>query len=103
MCGRWEQDTPPRLNWDRLRQNKNKELERLSQVYMKQIETAGIKYVEGRGHVVDAHTVEVNGEKFTVRSRSPHTAPIFSGVWDKNKRCSCLNQGLVTDFYTAAP
>ena len=67
-ASRWELDSPPRLNWDRMRTNKNKELERLSQLYMKQIETAGIHYVEGRGKLLDAHTVEVNGQKFTVRS-----------------------------------
>ncbi len=49
-----------------MRTNKNKELERLSQLYMKQIETAGIHFVEGRGKLLDAHTVEVNGQKFTV-------------------------------------
>ena len=65
-CYRWELDAPPRLNWHRMRTNKNKELERLSQLYMKQIETAGIHFVEGRGKLLDAHTVEVNGKKFTV-------------------------------------
>lgn len=67
---RWELDAAPRLNWDRLRENKNNELQRLNQIYMKQIETAGIEFIEGRGKVLDPHTVEVNGKKITVRLSS---------------------------------
>ena len=47
-------------------QNKNKELDRLNGVYMKLLNNAGVQYIEGRGTVVDAHTVEVNGKKYTV-------------------------------------
>ena len=49
--------------------NKNKELDRLNGVYMKLLDSAGVEYIEGRGTVVDAHTVEVNGQKYTVSSR----------------------------------
>ena len=47
-------------------ENKNKELDRLNGVYMKLLDGAGVKYFEGRGRIVDAHTVEVNGQKYTV-------------------------------------
>ena len=47
-------------------QNKNKELDRLNGVYMKLLNNAGVKYIEGRGKLVDAHTVEVNGKHYTV-------------------------------------
>jgi DNA-binding transcriptional regulator YhcF (GntR family) len=47
-------------------QNKNKELDRLNGVYMKLLNNAGVKYIEGRGTVVDAHTVEVDGKQYTV-------------------------------------
>lgn len=55
----------PSVTWDRLMQNKNKELDRLNGVYMKLLNNAGVQYIEGRGTVVDAHTVEVNGKKYT--------------------------------------
>ncbi len=48
--------------------NKNKELERLNGVYMKLLAGAGVEYFEGRGKIVDAHTVEVNGKRYTVRA-----------------------------------
>ena len=65
VLSRW--DLPqPRVTWDRLMQNKNKELDRLNGVYMKLLNNAGVQYIEGRGTVVDAHTVEVNGKKYTV-------------------------------------
>lgn len=47
-------------------QNKNKELDRLNGVYMKLLNNAGVKYIEGRGTLVDAHTVEVGGKQYTV-------------------------------------
>lgn len=47
-------------------QNKNKELDRLNGVYMKLLNNAGVEYIEGRGTLVDAHTVEVEGKQYTV-------------------------------------
>ena len=57
-------------------QNKNKELDRLNGVYMKLLNNAGVEYIEGRGTVVDAHTVEVNGKRYTVSS--PGTLSIIT-------------------------
>ena len=68
MCCRWNAEVPG-ITWQRLMDNKNKELDRLNGVYMKLLDSAGVEYIEGRGTVVDAHTVEVNGQKFTVSSR----------------------------------
>jgi glutathione reductase (NADPH) len=63
---RWDA-TKPSLTWKRLMENKNKELDRLNGVYMKLLAGAGVEYFEGRGKIVDAHTVEVNGKRYTVR------------------------------------
>lgn len=54
-------------------QNKNKELDRLNGVYMKLLNNAGVKYIEGRGTLVDAHTVEVEGKQYTVGCSVSHT------------------------------
>ena len=51
--------------------NKNKELDRLNGVYKKLLANAKVDYHEGFGTVVDAHTVEVNGQQFTVSNASP--------------------------------
>ncbi|CAL8466053.1 g5589 [Coccomyxa elongata] len=63
----WEAQKPA-LTWQRLMDNKNKELERLNGVYMKLLAGAGVEYFEGRGKIVDAHTVEVNGKRYTARN-----------------------------------
>ena len=62
---RWDV-AEPGVTWDRLMQNKNKELDRLNGIYMKMLNNAGVEYFEGRGTIVDAHTVEVDGKKYTV-------------------------------------
>ena len=53
-------------------QNKNKELDRLNGVYMNLLNNAGVKYIEGRGTLVDAHTVEVEGKQYTVSCSMSH-------------------------------
>ncbi|KAK9824171.1 hypothetical protein WJX72_008264 [[Myrmecia] bisecta] len=64
----WEQSAPPALNWERLMANKNKELDRLNGVYRKMLRDAGIDFFEGRGQIIDQHTVEVNGKRFKVKN-----------------------------------
>lgn len=62
---RWDAEVPG-ITWQRLMDNKNKELDRLNGVYRKLLDDAGVEYIEGRGRIVDAHTVEVDGKKYTV-------------------------------------
>lgn len=62
---RWDAEVPG-ITWQRLMDNKNKELDRLNGVYRKLLDGAGVEYIEGRGKIVDAHTVEVDGKKYTV-------------------------------------
>ena len=56
-----------RLDWKRLQAAKARELERLEGGYRKRLQDAGVHLIEGRGRVVDAHTVEVKGERYTAR------------------------------------
>ena len=67
---RWDV-AEPSVTWERLMQNKNKELDRLNGVYMKLLNNAGVEYMEGRGTIVDAHTVDVDGKRYTVRLAAP--------------------------------
>ena len=62
---RWDVEQPG-LTWERMNENKNKELDRLNGVYMKLLAGAKVDYHEGHGKVVDPHTVEVDGRRFTV-------------------------------------
>jgi len=55
----------PTFDWAKLQAAKNKELERLDGVYRRLLRDSGVQLLEGRGRVVDAHTVEVNGQHYT--------------------------------------
>merc|ERR1712054_207819 len=52
-------------NWNILQEKKNAELTRLNSVYQKILSNSGVEYLEGRGSIVDEHTVDVNGTKVT--------------------------------------
>ena len=52
------------FDWATLIENKNKEIERLNDVYAGLLSNAGVELVRGRATVVDAHTVSVGGEHY---------------------------------------
>ncbi len=54
-----------RLDWGRLVRAKNTELDRLEGVYLRLLRNAGVEIVHGRGVVIDPHTVEVEGRRYT--------------------------------------
>ncbi len=56
---------PPAFDWPRLIAAKNKELDRLEGVYRTLLKNANVALIEGRAVVVDPHTVEVNGRRYT--------------------------------------
>ena len=64
---------------------KNAELARLNGVYLRLLDGAGVDYVEGRGRIVDAHTVAVGDKTFTAKhilvatGGRPHV-PSFPGA-----------------------
>lgn len=53
------------FDWQQLISNKNNEIERLNGVYDRILNTAGAELIEGRAHLTDRHTVEVNGKHYT--------------------------------------
>jgi glutathione reductase (NADPH) len=57
----------PGFDWKKLQEAKDKELERLDGVYRRLLRDTGVKLIEGRGRLVDAHTVEVNGQRYTAK------------------------------------
>ena len=65
-----------RLDWARLRDNKTREITRLNGVYRNLLEGRGVRILEGRARLLDAHTVEVLGERHTAR----HIL-IATGAW----------------------
>jgi glutathione reductase (NADPH) len=64
------------LDWARLIANKDKEIARLNGVYAKLLDDAGVTRIEGRGRLVDAHTVAVGDREL----RAEHIL-IATGGW----------------------
>lgn len=54
-----------RHDWGALVASKDKELDRLEGVYLRMLRDAGVELINGRGVLVDPHTVEVNGKRLT--------------------------------------
>src|SRR5690242_12411648 len=63
----WTLPAAPTLDWALLVAAKDRELDRLNGVYLRLLRDAGVKLLEGRARVVDAHTVEVAGARHTAR------------------------------------
>lgn len=53
------------LDWPKMIAAKNAELDRLEGIYQRMLANAGVEVHEGRGVIVDPHTVEVEGRTFT--------------------------------------
>lgn len=51
------------FDWTRLREAKDREIARLERVYRRLLTEAGVTIHDGRGRLLDAHTVEVAGRK----------------------------------------
>ncbi|HEV2678386.1 MAG TPA: glutathione-disulfide reductase [Aliidongia sp.] len=56
-----------RFDWATLIANKNREIDRLNGIYKKLLSDSGVKLYEKRGKIIDPHTVEVGGERFTTQ------------------------------------
>jgi len=57
----------PRFDWPTLVANKDREIARLNGVYERLLVNAGVTIVRGRAKLVDAHTVEAAGKRYTAR------------------------------------
>jgi glutathione reductase (NADPH) len=56
---------PPVHDWATLIAAKDREIDRLEGIYHKLLKDSGVKLVEGRGRLVDPHTVEIEGKHYT--------------------------------------
>lgn len=62
----WSMEAP-RFDWPTLRDNKNREIQRLNGVYQRLLENAGVKLLWGRAGILDEHTVVVDSTRCTAR------------------------------------
>src|SRR6185437_1090876 len=59
---------PAEFDWPKLIAAKDKEIGRLSQIYVTMLNNAKVDIFEARGIVVDPHTVEVAGKRYTAEN-----------------------------------
>ncbi len=52
----------------KLKNVRDKEIERLSGIYQNLLKNAGVSIIDGQGTLIDQHTVEVNGKKFSAKN-----------------------------------
>src|SRR5436309_880007 len=70
---------PATFDWPTLIAAKNKELDRLEQIYVSMLRNSGVEIIEGRGVLVDPHTIDVGGRRYTAENilvatgRAPNT------------------------------
>jgi glutathione reductase (NADPH) len=55
----------PQFDWATLRDNKKTEIARLNGIYRKLLVGAGAQVIDGRAHIVDAHTVSVDQQRYS--------------------------------------
>ncbi|XP_010932864.2 glutathione reductase, chloroplastic [Elaeis guineensis] len=63
----WTYEADPKHDWSTLMANKNAELQRLTGIYKNILKNAGVALIEGRGKIIDPHTVEVDGKLYSAR------------------------------------
>lgn len=74
------QGTAPRLDWQKLKENRRNELARLNSVYEKLLVGSGVEILTAHARLVDAHTVEVTaGADGTARRVSARHILIATG------------------------
>jgi glutathione reductase (NADPH) len=55
----------PRFDWPTLIRNKDREIDRLNGVYLKLLADSGVRLFEGRGRLIDRHTIEIGHQRVT--------------------------------------
>ncbi len=71
----WDVQASP-LDWDRLRDNKTREIERLNGIYAGLLDNAGVTRIWGTAKLLDPHTVAVGDETY-----SAENVLIATGSW----------------------
>ena len=57
----------PKFDWRTLLANKDKEIARLNAVYERLLSAVGVEIIRGRATIVDPHTVEVSGRRYSAK------------------------------------
>jgi glutathione reductase (NADPH) len=72
---------PPSFDWPALIEAKDKEIGRLSQIYINMLKNSGVEIIDGHAALVDPHTVETAGRSYTAEN-----ILIATGSWPETPR-----------------
>jgi glutathione reductase (NADPH) len=64
----WVMTEKPRFDWDVLKTNRAKEISRLNGVYSTLLNNAGVHVISGWAQILDGHTVEANGVRYSAKN-----------------------------------
>lgn len=108
--GRWDTAEGTDIDWPKFMGKKKDELRRLNGVYNKMLKNAGVTYLEGRGKLLDRHTVDVDGKKYTARFLPPSVFfyPLAVGSadqeqFDRGVFDACVSPTLTVHILFQAP
>ena len=87
----WDSSVPG-FEWSTLRDNKKQEISRLNAIYNNLLRGVNAEIVVGRASIVDAHTVEVNGEHY-----SADKILIATGGWPRRDDAPGAEHGVTSN------
>ena len=58
----------PTLNWEALKANRAREISRLNGIYVQLLKGSGVHIIDGWATLVDAHTVDVGGKRYSAKN-----------------------------------
>lgn len=61
----WSMAEKPRLDWERLKAKRATEISRLNGIYQNLLSSAGVSIITGWAQMLDAHTVQVDGQDYS--------------------------------------
>ncbi|MES2048505.1 MAG: glutathione-disulfide reductase [Pseudomonadota bacterium] len=64
----WSIGEKPRFDWDLLKANRAKEISRLNGVYLDLLSNVGVQLITGWAQLLDGHTVEVSGVRYSAKN-----------------------------------
>ncbi|MDB5826993.1 MAG: glutathione-disulfide reductase, partial [Variovorax sp.] len=63
----WTLSEPPRFDWSQLKAQRAREITRLNGIYASLLKTANVTLLNGWAQLVDGHTVDVDGTRYTAK------------------------------------
>lgn len=63
----WTLPQQPTFSWSTLIANKDQEIDRLNGIYLQLLSNAGVSLFNGRGRLIDASTVEIDGQRIRAK------------------------------------